>query len=605
MTETVAAQLTTVDRATRRCTVRAYSGAAVQRRDASGQYELSIAPEGMNTTRAAIGTMPVLLDHKEDSASQVGRVVRVWRQGPEILAELEFGTSPLALQIFEDVAAGIRRAVSIGLAIITVAEQPNETTGLRRLTVTQSELIEISIVPIPADGAAVVLAFSTGDPMTSLSLNQPSTETTAERTRAAEIMQLGNRTNTQHLASNAVQSGMSLDAFRAKVIDHLADEGDKTATCIHWGFGEDSTDKLRLGLEDAIYSRATGKTPSDAGRPYVSMSMLDMSRSYLRNGFGLRDSDIPSDPLRLSGAALGLVKLSGLHGTSDFPNILGNVAARVLQERYLAAPAALKQICRKRQAQDFRTLSLVRLGEHPQLEQVSQSGEFKYGTMAEGKEAYAVKTYGKIIGLTRQAIINDDLGAFDALPSGAAQAAVDLEARTLVALLAANSGAGPAMSDGVNLFHASHGNLAASGAVISDTTLAAAKLSMRSQKGVDGVTSIDVSPAFLIVPASLENTAMKYLATITPNSAATVNAFAGLLTLIVEPRLDAVSATRWYLASAPDLNGALEYAYLSGAEGPQIETRLGFEVDGLEMKVRLDFGAGAINHRGIYANPGA
>lgn len=605
MTETVAAKLTSVDRSTRRCTVRAYSGAAVQRRDASGQYELSIVAEGMNTDRAAIGTMPLLLDHKDDSGSQVGRVARVWRQGPEILAELEFGTSTLALQIFEDVAAGIRRAVSIGLAIITVAEQPNETTGLRRMTVTQSELIEISIVPIPADGAAVVLAFSTGDQMNSLSTTQPSAETTAERTRAAEILRLGNETKTQTLASAAIQVGTSVADFRAQVVDHWAAEGDRTAIRSQWGFGEDSTDKLRLGLEDAIYSRATGKTPSDAGRPYVSMSMLDMSRTYLRNGFGLRDSEIPSDPLRLSGAALGLVKLSGLHSTSDFPNILGNVASRVLQERYLAAPAALKVICRKRQAQDFRTLSLVRLGEHPQLEQVNQAGEFKYGTMAEGKEAYSVKTYGKIIGLTRQAIINDDLGAFDALPSGAAQAAVDLEARTLVALLAANAGAGPTMNDGLSLFHASHGNLAASGAVIADNTLAAAKLAMRSQKGVDGVTSIDVTPGFLIVPAALENIATKFLATITPNATASVNAFSGTLQLIVEPRLDAVSATRWYLASDHGLHSSLEYAYLAGAEGPHVETRIGFEVDGLEMKVRLDFGAGAINHRGIYANPGA
>ena len=31
----------------------------------------------------------------------------------------------------------------------------------------------------------------------------------------------------------------------------------------------------------------------------------------------------------------------------------------------------------------------------------------------------------------------------------------------------------------------------------------------------------------------------------------------------------------------------LEYAYLAGAPGPQTETRAGFEVDGVEVKVRL------------------
>ena len=76
------------------------------------------------------------------------------------------------------------------------------------------------------------------------------------------------------------------------------------------------------------------------------------------------------------------------------------------------SPAALKAICRKRTANDFRSLTPVRLGEYPTLEEVTQHGEFKYGPMKEAYESYRLKTYGKIIALTRQAIVNDDLGAF-------------------------------------------------------------------------------------------------------------------------------------------------------------------------------------------------
>jgi len=68
-----------------------------------------------------------------------------------------------------------------------------------------------------------------------------------------------------------------------------------------------------------------------------------------------------------------------------------------------------------------------------------------------------------------------------------------------------------------------------------------------------------------------------------------VNPFTSL-TLVVEPRL--TSATRWYVVADPALIDGLEYAYLEGAPGPQIETKVGFEVDGMQVKVRLDFGAG-------------
>jgi hypothetical protein len=147
--------------------------------------------------------------------------------------------------------------------------------------------------------------------------------------------------------------------------------------------------------------------------------------------------------------------------------------------------------------------------------------------------------------------------------------------------------------------------LAASGGAISDTTLAAARLALRSQKGLDGKTPIDIAAKFLVVPAALESTAEKYLASIYPAQAANVNPFAGKLTLIVDPRLDAKSATHWYVAADPVLFPSIEYAYLAGNEGVQVETRAGFEVDGVQIRARLDFGAGALDFRGVYANAGA
>ncbi len=107
------------------------------------------------------------------------------------------------------------------------------------------------------------------------------------------------------------------------------------------------------------------------------------------------------------------------------------------------------------------------------------------------------------------------------------------------------------------------------------------------------------------MPAAQETAAEKYLASLYPAQASNVNPFAGKLTLIVDPRLDAKSTTRWYVSSDPAQVPSIEYAYLSGAEGVQVETRAGFEVDGVQIRARLDFGAGVLDFRGIYANPGA
>lgn len=612
MTETLSgSELSSVNLERRTVTARIYSGAAVLRSSYDGPYELVIEAGGVDFTRAENGAMPLLLDHDARAGSQVGRVARVWRDGVALFAELFFGESALAQEMFADVAAGIRRAVSIGLSVLDSREE-TDSAGMRRVIVTKSVLLELSIVPIPADGHAVVFSFS-NEPKEVLTMSASPTlqpGAASERERVSTILNVSESLKGKipdGFANTFVSDGSTIEQFRTAVINRMADESDANYINPHHTarITRDNVDSVRLGIEDGLYSRATGKPPSEAGRPYASLSLLDSARSWFRAS-GVSDLAMPGDSMRLAGAALGLVKLGAGYGTTgDFPSILGNTVGRVLMDIYNGAPAVLKVVCRKRIANDFRALKPVNLGEFPALAQVGEHGEFTYGPLKESAESYTVKTYGKIIALSRQAMVNDDLGAFDALPRAGAQAAVQLEAKTLVDLLVANSGAGPTMGDTVALFHANHGNLAASGAAISDNTLGAARLAMRSQKGIDKTTLIDVRPAYLIVPAALETTAQKYLAQLQPAQASNVNPFSGALQLIVEPRLDASSAIRWYLAAEPGLTPSLEYAYLAGAEGPQTETRVGFEVDGVEMKIRLDFGAGVIDWRGLYQNPGA
>lgn len=299
----------------------------------------------------------------------------------------------------------------------------------------------------------------------------------------------------------------------------------------------------------------------------------------------------------ITGLSTGDIATRALHTTTDFPLILGDAVNRTLREAYQAAPSGLKQVARQTTARDFRTKHRVQLGEAPTLEKVLESGEFTRGTMAEAEETYRLDTFGRIIGITRQAIVNDDLGAFSSLSGRFGAAAASFEATQLVLLLEENA----AMKDGKSIFDPAHRNIADNGAALSEETLSAGRLAMRTQTGLSE-DLIDVTPRALIVPPQLETTAEKLLSAVQAAKTDDVNPFSGLM-LIVEPRL--TSATAWYLAADPATVDGLEYAYLEGATGPQIETQQGFNVDGIEIKIRLDFGAGFVDWRSWYKNAGA
>jgi hypothetical protein len=290
-----------------------------------------------------------------------------------------------------------------------------------------------------------------------------------------------------------------------------------------------------------------------------------------------------------------------LHTTSDFPLILANTVGRTLRQAYTAAPSGIRALGRQTTAADFRTKHrLILDSTGVTLEKVNEHGEFKSGTMAEGEETYKVDTFGKIFGITRQALVNDDLGAFSDLARRLGQASAAFEAQFLVDLLTAQSGTGPDMKDTNPLFHSTHGNVSTTGAVPSETTLSAARLAMRKQTGLGGGL-IDVTPFAVLIPSDLETTTEKLLTAIQAVTTDEVNPFAQLR-LIVEPRL--TDAYRWYVVANPANADGLEYAYLAGGEGPQVESQAGFRVDGVEIRVRLDYGAGFIEHRSWYSNAG-
>ena len=284
------------------------------------------------------------------------------------------------------------------------------------------------------------------------------------------------------------------------------------------------------------------------------------------------------------------------HSTSDFPLILGDAVGREVRRAYESAPAAVLPASRRRTARDFRPQRRNALSAGAGLVETNEGGEVLRGTITEAEETYSLATFGRVFAITRQAIVNDDLGAFTDLEARMGRAAQELVASKLTGLVVDN----PPKSDGLSVFHADHGNLVGTGAAPSVAEISGMFQMMRRQTGLAG-EPINVTPRYLIVPPELEGTARQLAATINPTTVSDVNPWR--LDVLVEARLTDPAA--WYLAADPAVAEGLEHAFLSGAEGPVVDSRAGFDVDGVEIRVRLDFGAGWIDHRGWVRNPGA
>jgi len=419
---------------------------------------------------------------------------------------------------------------------------------------------------------------------------------TEERSRAAGIYETARKLGVERgVAEGLVERGMALDEARKTLIDAVAERDEQTETRSQITVGGMDERQTRQGAVEAALLHRFDPSRFDLPEPareWRGYSLLELARAFLE-----------TDGVRVRGLSRDEIATRALHSTSDFPEILAAVTNKTLRDAYQAAPRTFPAIARRASASDFKDIRRLQLGEAPQLEKVAENGEFKRGTIGEGKESYRVETYGKVIGITRQVIINDDLDAFTRVPSLFGTSAATLESDVVWGIITSN----PAMGDAKTLFHAGHKNLAGAGTALDVANLGVARTAMAKQVGLDGKTILNIRPAFLVVPSTLELTAEQIIAQnlVPTKTGDVVPQSIRSLAVIAEPRLDPASgAVPWYLFASPAAIDTIEYAYLEGQDGVYMETRMGFDVDGVEVKARLDFGAKAIDWRGIWKNPG-
>lgn len=457
---------------------------------------------------------------------------------------------------------------------------------------------------LAAEEEAKLRAANTGKPLTQAELDaavaegvQRAIET--ERARTTEITTLGQTFRASaELVTKAINGKVTVAEFRGMILDEMRLNQEKTETFSvapqHRTDNPDQEKKRQAAVAGAILHRVN-----------PTLYKLDDDSKYFahRSLLQLVEDSLSAQGVNVRGMSKNELSSRAFHTTSDFPVIMDQVVNRVLRESYKAQPQLWRQLGKATTAPDFKQMQSIVDGQFGDLQKVNEHGEFKRTTFTTGGQSWGIATYGMIFGVTRQALINDSIGLFQRIPQKFTNSVIRTESTIAWDIFLKN----PKMSDGKALFHADHGNLAASGSALSIASLTAARLAMQKQKDFEGKYEYPVTPKYLVVPPELEYAATQLVyGTFSPVVLGeTIPDYVRSLVVVVEPKLSVASGpVPWYLVADPNVTDTFDYAYLEGENGPFTDQRVGFDIDGQEWKIRLDFGAAPQDHRGFYKNPG-
>ncbi len=584
-----------IDRERRTVEVVWSTGARVLRSDfMSGPHyeELSLDPKHVDLRRFNSGA-PVVDNHKTWSLKdQIGVVERAWIDGKEAKALIRFSKRADVQPIFDDIADGVFRNISIGYRVLKADESTRQGDKIKTITATKWEPYELSLVLINADAKAQVRSNKVEPELeenTSIGIPENNQDVKEkEKLRCRSIIDLTRKFSMeQSFADTLIDKDKSLDEAREIILEALSNRSiaqEIRTTSIE--LGQDERDFKRSGIANALLNRANPVNKlDDNGRRYRSYSLLDVAKECV----GASSNTLTKD--RLVSRAF--------HSTSDFPEILGNAAQQSLMASYerLMQKQNFWPLARIKSAPDFRPMRRVRIGEMPSLAELPEGAEYSHGTLGESAEEYRISTWGRSIGITRQMVINDDLGALDTL-SNWGGAISRLESFLFWSIFNDN----PKMADGIPLFDKKHGNKAENPVELSVEALAAARIAMGRQQGIDKGEGdfLDLKPEFLIVPLELQMKAEQLLSReVLPLDPSKVNPFKDAFTPIVTSRIKDPKA--WFLSTSNEQGvDLIEMAYLDGQRAPFIEWETDFKTDSLVVKARMDIAAKAIDYRGFY-----
>ena len=606
------------------------TGAKVRRNDLFGSFdeELSMDPAHVRLGRLQSGNAPFQLDHSGSVDSTVGVIEGARISNGLGLATVRFGKDARSDEIFQKVRDGLVRNVSVGYRIHKFEEVKGSDPKIPLMRATDWEPMEISAVAMGADPAAKFRSSTNRGSMDPQNEEQKTTVDLGadERARVSTIhadvrmAKLGDE-----IATRLVNSGLSVSEARAQIFEAMRqrnqaspvkENGGIIATVTddgadRWARGAEAWIFERMGRNSAVHKAIAAKVPGfenielDPGE-FRGLSLFELARASIERR-GIRTQGWSKT--RIVGEAL-TYRSSGMATASDFPVLLENSLNKVLLGQYATTPDTWSRFCKVDSVVDFRANPRYRLGSFGNLDSLNEHGEFKNKAIPDGeKYVISATTKGNIIGISRQAIINDDMGAFSSAATQlgrAARLSIELD---VYAALAQNGGLGPTQSDSQPFFYSGRGNVNGTGSALTVAGLDADRVVLAAQKDPSGNEVLDLKPSVLLVPSALGGDARVINGSLydPTTGAATLqrpNKCYGLFQEVVDTAR--LTGTRRYVFADSSVAPAIIVAFLEGqGQAPYMEQQLGWRVDGTEWKVRLDYGVCFADFRGAVTNAGA
>ena len=590
------------------------------------------------------GQVPLLDTHNRWSVNgQLGSMQNMAVQGDALYAEAVFSTT--AEKPFTLVREGHLTDLSVGYVVhesvfvekdTTVTVEGRVFTGPVKVA-TRWEVKEGSFTPIGADKNAKARAadgtnreetpmpaqnaenitgraeqtsapaVNNAAPVTNGNAEQVRTEQPAppvdtqalleqERTRASSITFMGRTHHCEELAEQAIRSGMSVEAFGMQVLNNLATQSERHAPNVmpRVEMGLESGEKFRAAAADGLLMRAGGSympaKPAAGADELRGYGLVELAREACR----VAGQRAGGDPYDVFGRAFT---------SSDFPHILADVAHNSMMKGAEESGENFDLWTGESTANDFRAHSGYALDAFSNLDEIKESGEYTHGDISDSGVLFAVTSYGKLFHITRKALINGQMELITEVPNAMGRAAIRTCGNLVYALLNNNGN----LADGKPLFHADHKNLG-SAAKINTDSFGKAVTAMGTHKGKQD-EALNIRPAFLLHPITQYADAHTLLHSVTigtqaqPNQSNPWHTSHNSVVPLSDARLDAKDPKAWYLAAAK--GQAINVAWLFGNKTPRLENRKGWNIDGTEFKVGIDFGAYIKDFRGLYKNPGA
>ncbi len=523
------------------------------------------------------------------------------------IATVRFDTDEESEKVYQKVQSGTLKGVSVGYAVneFSVEKAAGEDKP-DIYTATKWMPYEISIVSIPADatvgvGRSMEDIYYGAKPKAkkeekSMGENNPTninepidvetqtrTAVELERKRIDDIMTACRTFGVD--AEEFIRSGISVEEANKKILQKLAEERKASNVTVQM----DESDKFRAAAIDGLAMRCglAVEKPAAGADDFRGKRMLSLAAECLERGGMSNARDLDEN---------SLVR-EALTGTGQFAGILSNVANKSMAQSYQTAPTTFQIWTGRGSNSDFKNATRYRLSEAEELVKMTENGEFTNAEITEASVTTSVATYGRSFSITRQALINDDLGALSTIPAKYGAAAKRMINKMVYEVLTSN----PTI-EGAALFDAKHGNVGTAGITVEG--IAALKSQMARQTNIGGKEALNIQPAYIIVPPELEITAAQLISSaVDPTKAnATPNPFANRLSVVCDPALTDTKA--WYLAAAAGYCPTIEVTYLNGNETPFMESAVQFDTLGIKWRIYQDVGVNLLDFRGLQRSTG-